>query len=208
MTTLATVTTVMRISSEAKTALPNYFIKCKWPLNKNLPRGRELVDILGTLLKNVVPDSNDSLGGLSHAQLARQLLNYKKDVFGMQRAVNNMSSLELKAKFQSRMGMSTSEFIKQTLTRLGSPGDPAFGKDLNLRSHMSSLLRIVLLNLTILSLLVLLIAGLLVWQTCFQRRSLEFKVRKFNSIGNRKSCYLTLLLSLGRITQHLVWERI
>jgi hypothetical protein len=66
-TTLATTTTVTRISSEAKTALLNYFIKRKWPLNKNLPRarGRELVDILGTLLKNVVPDSNDSLGGLS-----------------------------------------------------------------------------------------------------------------------------------------------
>jgi hypothetical protein len=112
-TTLATTTTATRISSEAKTALRNYFIERKWPLNKNLPWGRELVDILGTLLKNVVPDSNDCLGGLSHAQIARQLLNYKKDVFGMQRAVNNMSSLEL--------GMSTSEFITQTLTRLGSP---------------------------------------------------------------------------------------
>ena len=65
-----------------------------------MPRGRELVDILGTLLKNVVPDSNDSLGGLSHAQIARHLLNYKKDVFGMQRAVNNMSSLELEAKLE------------------------------------------------------------------------------------------------------------
>jgi hypothetical protein len=64
-TTLATTTTVTRISSEAKTALLNYFIKRKWTLNKNLPQGRELVDILGTLLKNVVPDSNDSLGGLS-----------------------------------------------------------------------------------------------------------------------------------------------
>ena len=65
-----------------------------------MPRGRELVDILGTLLKNVVPDSNDCLGGLSHAQIARQLLNYKKDVFGMQRAVNNMSSLKLEAKLE------------------------------------------------------------------------------------------------------------
>ena len=64
-TTLATTTTVTRISSEAKTALLNNFIKRKWTLNKNLPQGRELVDILGTLLKNVVPDSNDSLGGLS-----------------------------------------------------------------------------------------------------------------------------------------------
>ena len=70
-TTLATTTTATRISSEAKTALRNYFIEHEWPLNKNLPRGRELVDILGTLLKNVVPDSNDSLGGLSHAQIAR-----------------------------------------------------------------------------------------------------------------------------------------
>ena len=130
-TTLATTSTMTRISSEAKTALRNYFIERKWPLNKNLPRGRELVDILGTLMKNVVPDSNDCLGGLSHAQIARQLLNYKKDVFGMQRAVNNMSSLELEAKFQCRMGMSTSEFITQTLTRLGSPGDPAFGNDFN-----------------------------------------------------------------------------
>ena len=130
-TTLATTTTATRISSEAKTALRNYFIERKWPLNKNLPRGRELVDILGTLLKSVVPDSNDSLGGLSHAQIARQLLNYKKDVFGMQRAVNSMSLLELEAKFRSRMGMSTSGFITQTLTRLGSPGDPAFGKDFN-----------------------------------------------------------------------------
>jgi predicted Fe-Mo cluster-binding NifX family protein len=46
-TTLATTTTVTRISSESKTALRNYFIDCKWPLNKKLPRGRELVDILG-----------------------------------------------------------------------------------------------------------------------------------------------------------------
>jgi hypothetical protein len=120
-TTLATTTTATRISSEAKTALRNYFIEHKWPLNKNLPRGREMEDILGTLC----------LGGLSHAQIARQLLNYKKDVFGMQRAVNNMSSIELEAKFRSRMGMSTSDFVTQTLTRLGRPGDPAFGKDFN-----------------------------------------------------------------------------
>jgi hypothetical protein len=99
-TTLVTTMTVTRISSEAKTALRNYFIERKLPLNKNLPRGRELVDILGTLLKNVVPDSNDCLGGLSHAQIARHLLNYKKDVFGMQWAVNNMSSLELEAKLE------------------------------------------------------------------------------------------------------------
>ena len=109
-TTLATTKMVTRISSEAKTALRNYFIylivatmeqpttttaatasstalatttttlaTATWPLNKNLPRGRELVDTLGTLLKSVVPDSNDSLGGLSHAQnIARQLLNYKR----------------------------------------------------------------------------------------------------------------------------------
>jgi hypothetical protein len=73
---MATKTT--QISIEAKIALFDYFIGSDWPLNNPLPRGRELVDILGTILKRVGPDPNNDLGGLSHAQIARQLRNYKK----------------------------------------------------------------------------------------------------------------------------------
>ena len=65
--------------------------------------------------------------GLVKTQVLRQLLNYKKEMFGfwqLEIILSASSILEL-------VLVTTSEFVMQTFVRLCSPGDPMYGTDFN-----------------------------------------------------------------------------
>ncbi len=109
LTTAASGTTAVpsMISSAAKTILRTYFERVDWPLNKALPKGAEFLNgPLGDIVKQ---------HGLEKAQVARQLLNYKRGKYTQVSILLNPPDLD--ERLHEGIGC-TSRFVSSTLRRI------------------------------------------------------------------------------------------
>jgi hypothetical protein len=117
------------ISSAAKTILRMYFERFDWPLNKALPRGAEF---LNGLLEDIVKQH-----GLEKAQVAYQLLNYKRGKYTQFSILLNPPDLD--ERLHEGIGC-TSWFVSSTFRRICSPEEDSSSDFRNLCRVVSSLL--------------------------------------------------------------------
>jgi hypothetical protein len=116
------------ISSAAKTILHAYFERVDWPLNKALPRGAEFLNgLLGDIVKQ---------HGLEKAQVARQLLNYKRGKYTQVSILLNPPDLDERLCEGIRC---TPWFVSSTLRRICSPEEDSSSDFRNLCRVVSSL---------------------------------------------------------------------
>jgi hypothetical protein len=117
------------ISSAAKTILHTYLERVDWPLNKALPRGAEFLNgPLGDIVKQ---------HGLEKAQVARQLLNYKRGKYTQVSILLNLPDLD--ERLHKGIGC-ISWFVSSTLRRICSPEEDSSSDFRNLCRVVSSLL--------------------------------------------------------------------
>jgi len=127
------VAVVSVISNTAKSALHVYFEGVNWPLNKALPKGAEFLNgPLGDITRQF---------RLVKTQVARQLLNYKKEKFMNTQVSILLNPSDLDERIREGMAMSTAEFVSSTLTRICDPDPSSYGSNFsNLCVMMKSLL--------------------------------------------------------------------
>jgi len=120
------------ISNAAKSALRAYFEGVNWPLNKALPKGAEFLNgPLGDIMRQF---------RLVKTQVARQLLNYKKEKFMNTQVSILLNPSDLDERIREGMAMSPAEFVSSTLTRICDPDTSSYGSDFsNLCVVMKSL---------------------------------------------------------------------
>jgi hypothetical protein len=116
------------ISNPANIILRAYFETVDWPLNKALPRGAEFLNgLLGDIEKQ---------HGLKKAQVARQLLNYKRGKYTQIFILLNPPDLDERLREGIRC---TSRFVSSTLRRICSPEEDSSSDFRNLCRVVSSL---------------------------------------------------------------------
>ncbi len=120
------------ISIAAKSSLCAYFEGANWPLNKALPKGAEFLNgPLGDITRQFL---------LVKTQVARQLLNYKKEKFMNTQVSILLNPSNLDERIREGMAMSAPKFVSSTLLRICNPGPSSYGSDFsNLCVVMKSL---------------------------------------------------------------------
>ena len=109
---LVQVAIVSVISNAAKSSLRAYFEGVRWPLNKALPKGAEFLNgPLGDITRQFL---------LVKTQVARQLLNYKKEKFMNTQVSIQLDPSDLDEKIREGMAMSA---------RTVEPDDDSFVSD-------------------------------------------------------------------------------
>ncbi len=130
--TLVQAAVVSVISNAAKSSLRAYFEGVNWPLNKALPKGAEFLNgPLGDIMRQFL---------LMNMQVARQLLNYKKEKFMNTQVSILLNPSNLDKKIREGMAMSAPKFVSSTLLRICYPDPSSYGLDFsNLCVMMKSL---------------------------------------------------------------------
>ena len=130
--TLAQAAVVSVISNAAKSSLRAYFEGVRWPLNKALPKGAEFLNgPLGDITRQYL---------LVRTQVARQLLNYKKEKFLNTQVSILLNPSDLDERIREGMAMSAHKFVSSTLLRICDPDPSSYGSDFsNLCVVMKSL---------------------------------------------------------------------
>ena len=105
-------------------------VRC--PLNKALPKGAEVLNgPLGDITKQFL---------LVKTQVARQLLNYKKEKFMNTQVSILLNPSDLDERIREGMAMSAPKFVSSTLLRICDPDPSSYGSDFsNLCVVMKSL---------------------------------------------------------------------
>jgi hypothetical protein len=121
--TLVQAAVVSVISNATKSSLHAYFEGVNWPLNKALPKGAEFFNgPLGDITRQFL---------LVKMQVARQLLNYKKEKFMNMQVSILLNPSDLDKRIREGMAMSPAEFVSSTLTRICAPDPSSCGSDFN-----------------------------------------------------------------------------
>ena len=93
----------------------------RWPLNKALPKGAEVLNgPLGDITKQFL---------LVKTQVARQLLNYKKEKFMNTQVSILLNPSDLDERIREGMAMSAPKFVSSTLLRICDPDPSSYGSD-------------------------------------------------------------------------------
>ena len=109
------------ILNAAKSSLRAYFEGVNWPLNKALPKGAEFLNgPLGDIMRQFC---------LVKTQVARQLLNYKKERFMNTQVSILLNPSDLDERIREGMAMSTAKFVSSTLMRICDPDPSSYGSD-------------------------------------------------------------------------------
>lgn len=112
---------ITSITTAAKSALRN-FIKADWSRNRLLPKGNDF--------------NTSAVGGIAREfhlqrdQVARQLLNYKKERFEHTQVTVIMNPCDLGQRMSDSLSMDAPEFVSRTLQRICHP-KPEYGADFN-----------------------------------------------------------------------------
>jgi hypothetical protein len=115
------VAVVSVISNAAKSSLCAYFKGVRWPLNKALPKGAEFLNgLLGDIMRQFL---------LVKTQVARQLLNYKKEKFMNTQVSILLNPSYLDEMIREGMAMSAPKFVSSTLLRICDPDPSSYGSD-------------------------------------------------------------------------------
>ena len=105
----------------AKSSLRAYFEGVRWPLNKALPKGAEFLNgPLGDITRQFL---------LVKSQVARQLLNYKKEKFMNTQVSILLNPSDLEERIHEGMAMSAPKFVSSTLLRICDPDPSSYGSD-------------------------------------------------------------------------------
>ena len=120
------------ISIATKSSLRAYFEGVRWPLNKTLPKGAEFLNgPLGDISRQFL---------LVKSQVARQLLNYKKEKFMNTQISILLNPSDMDERIREGMAMSAPKFVSSTLLRICDPDPSSYGSDFsNLCVIMKSL---------------------------------------------------------------------
>ena len=120
------------ISIATKSSLRAYFEGVRWPLNKALPKGAEFLNgPLGDITRQFL---------LVKSQVARQLLNYKKEKFMNTQVSILLNPSDMDERIREGMAMSAPKFVSSTLLRICDPDPSSYGSDFsNLCVIMKSL---------------------------------------------------------------------
>jgi hypothetical protein len=98
------------ISNASKSSLRAYFEGVRWPLHKALPKGAEFLNgPLGDITRQFL---------LVKTQVARQLLNYKKEKFMNAQVSILLNPSDLDERICEGMAMSAPKFVSSTLLRI------------------------------------------------------------------------------------------
>ncbi len=117
----STVAVVSIISNATKSSLRAYFEGVNWPLNKALPKGAEFLHgPLGDIMRQFC---------LVKKQVARQLLNCKKEKYLNTQMSILLNPSDLDKRICKGMAMSTPEFVSSTLLRICNPDPSSYGSD-------------------------------------------------------------------------------
>jgi hypothetical protein len=119
--TLVQVAIVSIILNATKSSLCAYFEGVNWPLNKALPKGAEFLNgLLGDIMRQFL---------LVKMQVARQLLNYKKEKFMNSQVSILLNSSNLDERIREGMAMSAPKFVSSTLLRICNPDPSSYGSN-------------------------------------------------------------------------------